>query len=114
MDDCIFCKIASHQVPSNIVYEDEYAVAFNDLNPQTPVHVLVVPKKHIASIAAAQAADEQLLGHLLLTVQKVAKALGVEESGYRVITNCGKDACQSVQHLHLHILGGKPMQERMG
>ncbi|MBC8527962.1 histidine triad nucleotide-binding protein [Christensenellaceae bacterium NSJ-44] len=114
MDDCIFCKIASHEVPSNIVYEDEYAVAFNDLNPQTPVHVLVVPKKHIASIAAAQAEDEQLLGHLLLTVQRVAKALGVEESGYRVITNCGKDACQSVQHLHLHILGGKPMQERMG
>ena len=110
MDDCIFCKIASHEVPSNIVYEDEYAVAFNDLNPQTPVHVLVVPKKHIASIAAAQTEDEQLLGHLLLTVQKVAKALDVEESGYRVITNCGKDACQSVQHLHLHILGGKPMQ----
>ncbi|SCJ42394.1 HIT-like protein HI_0961 [uncultured Clostridium sp.] len=114
MDDCIFCKIATHEVPSNIVYEDEYAVAFNDLNPQTPVHVLVVPKKHIASIAAAQTEDEQLLGHLLLTVQRVAKALGVEESGYRVITNCGKDACQSVQHLHLHILGGKPMQERMG
>lgn len=114
MDDCIFCKIASHEVPSKIVYEDEYAVAFNDLNPQTPVHVLVVPKKHIASIAAAQTEDEQLLGHLLLTVQRVAKALGVEESGYRVISNCGKDACQSVQHLHLHILGGKPMQERMG
>ena len=72
------------------------------------MHVLVVPKKHISSIAAAQETDGQLLGHLLLTVQRVAKALGVEESGYRVITNCGKDACQSVQHLHLHILGGKP------
>ena len=113
MEDCIFCKIIKGEIPSNKVFENEYVYAFRDIAPCAPVHVLVVPKKHIASIAAAQTEDEQLLGHLLLTVQRVAKALGVEESGYRVISNCGKDACQSVQHLHLHILGGKPMQERM-
>jgi histidine triad (HIT) family protein len=106
--DCIFCKIVSGDIPSEKVHEDEDVVAFRDLNPQAPVHVLVVPRKHIASLNEADPDDRAILGQLLLTVQKLAGQLGVG-SGYRVVNNCGASAGQSVFHIHFHLLGGRPM-----
>lgn len=107
--DCIFCKIANKEIPSTIIYEDNDVIAFNDVNPEAPVHILVIPKKHIASLNAATEEDQQLLGKLLLTVQKLAADHGIAESGYRVVTNCGEQGGQSVMHLHFHLLGGREM-----
>ncbi len=105
--DCIFCKIAEGQIPSQKVYEDDQVVAFRDIQPQAPVHLLVIPRKHIPSLNEASAEDAQLLGHALLTASRVAKEAGLAERGYRVLTNIGKDAGQTVFHLHLHVLGGE-------
>jgi histidine triad (HIT) family protein len=107
--DCIFCKIAAGEIPAAKVYEDEHVLAFNDIQPQAPVHVLVIPKKHLASANDLRAEDTALLGHLFAAVQHVAQAKGVAAAGYRVITNVGKDAGQVVAHLHFHVLGGKPL-----
>lgn len=107
--DCIFCKIANKEIPSAIVYEDEDAIAFRDLNPEAPVHILVIPKKHIASLNDATAEDQALLGKLLLTVQKIAAEQGIAEDGYRVVTNCGAQGGQTVPHLHFHLMGGREM-----
>ena len=107
-DACIFCKIVAGDIPSEKVHEDEDVVAFRDLNPQAPVHVLVVPRKHIASLNEADPGDRAVLGHLLLTTRKLAGQLGVG-SGYRVVNNCGASAGQSVFHIHFHLLGGRPM-----
>ena len=106
--ECIFCKIVAGEIPSEKVHEDDDVIAFRDLNPQAPVHVLVVPRKHIASLNEADAGDRAVLGQLLLTVQKLAGRLGVG-SGYRVVNNCGASAGQSVFHIHLHVLGGRSM-----
>ena len=111
MEDCIFCKIARGEIPSNKVYEDDEVIAFNDLNPQAPVHVLIVPKAHFANLNEADDMSEALLAHLLRTASHVAKRLGLDKSGYRVVSNCGADACQSVQHLHIHLLGGAKLAE---
>lgn len=109
MSDCIFCRIASRAIPSKIVYEDEQAVAFEDVNPQAPVHLLVIPRRHVTSLDAGQ--DEAgLLGHLLRTCAVVAGQKGLSPSGYRVVTNTGADAGQTVLHLHLHVLGGRAMR----
>ena len=107
--DCIFCKIANREIPSDIVYEDDYVAAFKDLDPQAPVHVLVVPKQHIASWNELTAQDGELLSHIVLAVQEVAKITGIYESGYRVVNNCGVDGGQTVGHLHFHLLGGREM-----
>ncbi len=107
-EGCIFCKIVAGDIPSEKVHEDEDVVAFRDLNPQAPVHVLVVPRKHIASLNEADAGDRAVLGQLLLTTQKLADQLGVR-SGYRVVNNCGASAGQSVFHIHFHLLGGRSM-----
>lgn len=107
--DCIFCKIANKEIPSNIVFEDDDVIAFNDLNPEAPVHVLVIPKKHIASLSDAKPEDQQLLGKLMLTIQKIAAEQGIAENGYRVVTNCGEQGGQTVMHLHFHLLGGREM-----
>ena len=109
MSDCLFCKIAEKKIPSKIVHEDDKAVAFDDVNPQAPTHVLVIPRKHVASIAELNEADIGLLGHLLLTGSKVAKQKGIAEGGYRFVVNTGKNGGQTVFHLHLHVLGGRPM-----
>lgn len=109
MSDCIFCKIAEKKIPSKIVHEDERAVAFEDVNPQAPIHVLVIPRRHVASVSELQAADAGLLGHLMLTGAAVAKQKGIAESGYRLVANTGPNAGQSVFHLHFHLLGGRPM-----
>jgi len=110
MADCIFCRIASKEVDARIVLEDEHCLAFRDLNPQAPVHVLVVPKQHIVNLAEANPADRSLLGHLLLVCQRVARQEGVEKSGYRVVVNSNADAGQTVAHLHFHVLGGRGMR----
>ncbi|PTX97270.1 histidine triad nucleotide-binding protein [Verrucomicrobia bacterium LW23] len=105
----IFEKIIARQIPADIVYEDDRALAFRDISPQAPKHILVIPKKVIPRLAAAQPEDEQLLGHLLLTAAKVARAEGVSESGFRIVANCGPDAGESVPHLHIHVLGGRQL-----
>lgn len=105
---CIFCRIASKEIPSGIVYEDEEVLAFRDLSPQAPMHLLVIPKRHMASLDDVGDTDAALLGSMMLAAQKVATAAGLAR-GYRIVTNCGVDAGQSVAHLHLHVLGGRPM-----
>ena len=107
--DCIFCKIANKEIPSKNVYEDNDVIAFQDVNPEAPVHILVIPKKHISSLNAATAEDEQLLGKILLTIQSIAKEQGIAEAGYRVVNNCGELGGQTVHHLHFHLLGGREM-----
>ena len=110
--DCIFCKIVAGEIPSKKVYEDELCFAFYDINPQAPVHVLVIPKTHIASADEVSSENSALVAHIFEMIPKIAATAGIT-NGYRVITNCGEDACQSVKHLHFHILGGKPLSEQM-
>ena len=107
--DCIFCKIINKEIPSNIVYEDESVIAFKDLNPVAPVHILVVPKKHIAALSEVTEEDIELLGKVLHTCKKIAASLPECDGGYRVINNCGENAGQTVKHIHFHIIGGKNM-----
>lgn len=111
--DCIFCKIAQGDIPSNKVYEDDRILAFYDINPQTPVHVLVIPKTHITSVDDVNAANSGEVGHLFEMIPEIAKKAGLT-NGYRVITNCGEDACQTVKHLHFHVMGGRKLPEQMG
>ncbi len=110
--DCVFCEIIKGNIPSTKVYEDEYVVAFNDLNPQTPVHVLIVPKKHIASAFDLEQEDAELVGRVFLAAKEIAKNLGLD-NGFRIINNCGEDAGQTVKHLHFHLLGGKTLGEKI-
>lgn len=109
MEDCIFCKIVKGEIPSSKIYEDEDILAFKDINPVTPVHILVIPKKHIESLNNIEIEDEKLLGKIFLTIKKIAKEQGIAEKGYRVVNNCGEDGGQEVKHLHFHILGGKKL-----
>lgn len=107
MSDCIFCKIAAGEIPSTKVYEDNHVLAFEDLNPQMPVHVLIIPKKHYRNIGDGIPDDE--MGYLFNTAKKVAEIKGIADSGYRVIANTGDDAQQTVHHVHIHVLGGAQM-----
>ena len=109
MSDCIFCKIANKEIPTDFVYEDEKIVAFKDINPQAPIHILVIPKKHIESIVDLKDEDEMLVGKMFKVVRKIAKEYNIEESGFRLIVNCKEDAGQEVPHLHFHILAGKKL-----
>ena len=109
MSDTIFGKIIRREIPADIVYEDDLTLAFRDINPQAPTHILVIPKKPIPRVSDAVAEDRDLLGHLLLTVKKVAEEVGLN-NGYRVVMNNGNDGGQTVDHLHLHILGGRHMK----
>ena len=112
MENCLFCKIIAGDIPSTKVYEDEICFAFRDINPQAPTHILVVPKTHVMNIVdAAQLPDETLAG-LLRAIGKIARQEGLEK-GFRVVSNCGPDACQSVPHLHFHILGGRQMADQL-
>ena len=110
--DCIFCKIAAGEIPSTRVYENEWLVAFRDLNPQAPVHILVIPREHITSADGVTAANSAVIAKIFEAIPEIAKAEGLT-NGYRVITNCGPDACQSVHHLHFHLLGGAQLADRM-
>ncbi len=109
MPDCLFCKIVEGTIPSRKVYEDELVCAFHDIQPQAPVHLLVIPKKHIASMNDCGPEDQALLGHLLLSARKIAQEAGLGESGYRLVNNCGRDSGQLVFHIHWHILGGEAL-----
>ena len=112
MENCIFCKIIAGEIPSNKVYEDDAMLAFKDINPQAKVHVLVVPKSHFATLAEMNAAQAELVKKCLVKIPEIAKSLGLS-NGYRLIVNQGEDAGQTVHHLHIHILGGQPMGEKM-
>lgn len=105
MNECIFCKIANGEIDTRLVYEDEDVVAFKDLNPQAPTHILVIPKKHIARLSEADEADAALLGHIQIAVGKIAKELGLKD--FRLVTNNGRGAGQSVDHLHYHLMAGR-------
>jgi histidine triad (HIT) family protein len=107
--NCLFCRIIAGEIPSKKVYEDEHAFAFHDINPQAPTHVLIVPKKHIASLNEASKDDQALLGHLTLIASKLADQLGVVAGGYRTVINSGAGAGQSVWHIHIHLLGGRAL-----
>jgi histidine triad (HIT) family protein len=109
MSDCLFCKIIEKKIPAKLVHEDEHTLAFDDINPQAPVHTLVIPKRHVASLQDLGTGDESLLAQLILVCAKVAGGKGVRESGYRLVTNTGRDAGQTVAHLHFHVLGGRHM-----
>ena len=108
MADCIFCMLANHEIPTEVVYEDDKIFCFKDADPQAPVHVLVIPKKHIPSLADVQPEDEELLGYIMMKIKEIADTLGLE-NGYRVVSNIGEDAFQTVKHLHFHLLGGRKM-----
>jgi histidine triad (HIT) family protein len=108
MEDCLFCRIIDHRIPANIVHEDEHAVAIQDIHPQAPVHLLVIPRKHLFALQEARAEDQALLGHLFLVAARLARERGLESRGYRTVINNGPWAGQSVSHLHVHVLGGRP------
>ena len=107
MNDCVFCKVISKDLPSKVVYEDFDLIAFHDISPLAPVHVLIVPKKHMASITDAQ--DEAVVAKAIMLAGKIAKELGIAESGFRLVSNVGQDGGQTVHHLHFHLLGGKAL-----
>lgn len=107
--DCLFCKILSGEIPAELVYESDTAVAFRDINPQAPTHVLVIPRKHISTINDIGDADQALVGSLFSAAREIAAKEGIAESGYRAVMNCNEGAGQSVFHIHLHVLGGRPM-----
>ncbi len=109
MEDCIFCKIINKEVPSTIVYEDEDVIAFKDIHPVTPVHILVIPKKHISSLVDLKEEDEAVIGKIYSVINKIAKQEGILNKGFRVIVNCGEDGGQVVKHIHFHLLGGKKL-----
>lgn len=106
--DCLFCKMVAGDIPVNPIYEDEQMLAFHDIDPQAPVHILAIPKKHIASAAAIEAEDAALVGHMYMVMARLADELGCE-NGYRVVTNIGEDGGQSVKHLHFHLLGKRSL-----
>ena len=112
MNDCVFCKIAAGIIPSTKVYEDETVLAFRDIAPMAPTHILVIPKTHIASVAEVTAENSGVVAHIFEVIAKVAKDEGLEE-GFRVVSNCGPHAGQTVHHLHFHILGGKQLSLKM-
>lgn len=109
MGDCLFCKIIEKTIPAKIVYEDEQALAFEDINPQAPVHILVIPKKHIPTILDLKEEDDNCLGYVFKVANKIAKDKGIADRGFRLVTNCNPESGQTVYHIHFHLLGGRPM-----
>ena len=109
MDNCIFCKIVKGDIPATVVYEDDVMMAFKDLNPVAPVHVLMIPKTHIASAAEITEENAPIVAHIMNKAKEVAKIMGIEETGFRLVNNCGENAGQTVMHLHFHLIGGKTL-----
>ena len=107
-ENCLFCKIVAGEIPSAKVYQDEVCIAFNDISPQAPTHVLIIPREHFASLDEAQTSQKEMLGHLLLTAAEIAREKGFAEEGYRVVINTNADGGQTVFHIHVHLLGGRP------
>lgn len=114
MADCIFCKIVNKEIPSQVLYEDDNILAFKDINPVAPVHILIIPKKHLVNINDLTEEDKVLIGDIFVIIKKLAAELGVSESGYRVVTNTGPDSGQEVAHLHFHLIGGKELGKKIG
>lgn len=110
MADCLFCRIIAGQIPANVVYRDKQSIGFEDIHPVAPVHVLFVPKRHLDSVSSMGETDEETVGHLMLAATKYARERGIEQSGYRLVANVGPDAGQTVFHLHVHLIGGKPLR----
>ena len=110
MSDCIFCKIAEGEIPSDRVYEDNHLVAFRDLNPQAPTHILIIPKKHLSTLLEVESEDVELLGRLQVAAVEIARQEGLDDDGFRLVTNCLEGAGQSVFHIHVHLLGGRPLR----
>jgi len=109
MENCLFCRIVKKEIPSKVIYEDELILAFHDISPQAPVHVLIIPKKHIGSLDDAGAADAELMGKMILQAAEIARELKIAKSGYRTVFNTNADAGMAVGHIHLHLLGGRKM-----
>ena len=109
MSDCLFCKIVNKEIPSDIVYENEHVLAFNDINPIAPVHILIIPKEHIPTLNDLEENHTQTMGELFLAAKALASKKGLSDSGYRTVFNCNKDAQQTVFHIHLHLIGGRKM-----
>ncbi|MDD8020579.1 MAG: histidine triad nucleotide-binding protein [Acidobacteriota bacterium] len=107
MIDCLFCRIIKNEIPAKSIYEDEKVLAFEDINPQAPVHTIIIPKRHVTSLKETETGDKDLLGHLLLAAKKIAEDRGLGESGFRLVINTGPDSGQEVCHLHVHLLGGR-------
>ncbi|ADY56716.1 histidine triad (HIT) protein [Syntrophobotulus glycolicus DSM 8271] len=114
MSDCIFCKIVNKEIPSAVVYEDNEILAFKDIYPVAPVHILIIPKKHLASTNELEEEDALLTGKMIMVARDIARKEGIEESGYRILTNCGPDSRQEVMHLHFHLIGGKKLGGNIG
>jgi histidine triad (HIT) family protein len=112
--DCIFCKIVAGEIPSDTVYQDKEIIAFRDIKPQAPVHIVIIPRKHIASLSQLSEADSALVGRMVAVANKLAKNEGIAERGYRVVINCGKEGGQLVPHLHLHLVGGRQLSDQVG
>ena len=112
--DCIFCQIVAGKVPSEILYQDEEVIAFRDINPQAPIHLLIIPKRHIPSLAHLSEEDLPLIGRMVGIANQLAKREGISESGYRLVINCGKEGGQLVPHLHMHLLGGRRLSDALG
>ena len=112
-ENCIFCKIVKGEIPAQKVYENNKVLAFKDINPAAPVHILIIPKKHIESILKIKKEDTEILADIFESIKKIAKEAGIEEDGFRLISNCGKDAGQEVMHLHFHILAGGKLGEKI-
>jgi histidine triad (HIT) family protein len=109
MTDCLFCKIVENKIPAKILYEDDKVIAFRDINPQAPVHILVIPRQHLATLNAVETQHNALIGHMISSAQRLAEIEGVADSGYRLVMNCNSDGGQTVYHIHLHLLGGRSL-----
>lgn len=110
MADCIFCKIVNGEIPSKIIYEDDKVVAFDDIDPQSPIHFLVIPKEHISSVNELNDNNKNIISHIFIIIKKICIEKGISENGYRIVNNCGQLGGQTVPHLHFHVLGGRQMQ----
>ena len=113
MDNCIFCKIINKEIPSKIVYEDDKVIAFHDVNPAAPIHILVIPKKHIETLLDVSEEDSNLIAYIFQIINKIAKQEGFAEKGFRVISNCGEDSGQEFKYIHFHILAGKKLGDKI-
>jgi|SRR3712207_1711432 len=109
MDNCIFCKIISGEIPSQKVYEDDLVISFKDINPEAPTHILIIPKKHISSLNDVTEEDCNIISNIFMVAKKLVKELGIDKEGYRIVSNCGKQGGQTVEHIHFHVLGGRSL-----
>ncbi len=106
---CVFCKIVNRELPAKIVYEDEKIMAFHDINPQAPIHILIIPKEHIETVNDLEEKHKEIIGHIFLVAKKITEELGVAEKGYRILINCNRDGGQEIYHIHFHLFAGKPL-----